>query len=149
MSPKAVITVGLCLFACLYPATLLFRTEAFENDLTQRATRALPARGLDSTLQAESQRPELFANPAGPYVSLAIAQEAGAVTINYGLFINTVISFVIVAFAVYLLIRQLNKLRKQEEAPPAEATKKDCGFCFSAIPIKATRCPNCTSQIET
>jgi len=85
----------------------------------------------------------------GPYASLAIAKEAGAVTINYGLFINTVISFVIVAFAVYLLIRQLNKLKKEDEAPPAEPTTKDCGFCFSQIAIKATRCPHCTSQLES
>ena len=85
---------------------------------------------------------------AGPYTSLEIAKEAGAVTINYGVFVNTVISFVIVAFAVYLLIRQLNELKKQDEAPPAEPTTKDCGFCFSTIPIKAVRCPQCTSQLE-
>ena len=86
---------------------------------------------------------------AGPYASLEIAKEAGAVTINYGVFANTVISFIIVAFAVYLLIRQLNKLKKEEEAPAAEPTGKDCGFCFSQIPIKATRCPHCTSQLQT
>jgi large conductance mechanosensitive channel len=84
---------------------------------------------------------------AAPYVSLAEAQKAGAVTINYGLFVNAVISFVIVAFAVFLLIRSINRLKRQEEAPPAEATTKECQYCYSAIPIKATRCPNCTSEL--
>lgn len=85
---------------------------------------------------------------AGPYASLAIAQEAGAVTISYGLFLNSVISFLIVAFAVFLLIRSLNKLQPQAEAEPEEVTTKDCPYCFSSIAIKATRCPNCTSEIS-
>jgi len=84
---------------------------------------------------------------AAPYASLAEAQKAGAVTINYGLFVNSVISFLIVAFAVFLLIRAINKLKRQEQAPAAEATTKDCPYCYSAIPIKATRCPNCTSDL--
>jgi len=84
---------------------------------------------------------------AAPYASLAEAQKAGAVTINYGLFVNSVISFVIVAFAVFLLIRSINRLKRQEEAPPAEVTTKECPYCYSAIPIKATRCPNCTSEL--
>jgi large conductance mechanosensitive channel len=84
---------------------------------------------------------------AAPYASLAEAQEAGAVTINYGTFINTIISFVIVAFAVFLLIRQLNALKRKEEAPPAEPTTKDCPYCFTSIAVKATRCPNCTSNL--
>jgi len=84
----------------------------------------------------------------GPYAALADAQAAGAVTINYGVFINVVISFVIVAFAVFLLIRAMNKLkRKEEEAPPAEPTTKDCPHCCSSIPLKASRCPNCTSEL--
>lgn len=86
---------------------------------------------------------------AGPYASLADAQKAGAVTINYGVFLNTVISFVIVAFAVYLLIRTLNRLKRQEEAPAEEPTTKDCPYCLSTIPIKATRCPNCTSELAS
>ncbi len=86
---------------------------------------------------------------AAPYASLADAQAAGAVTINYGAFINTIISFVIVAFAIFLLIRQLNALKRKEEAPAAEPTTKDCPFCFSTIAIKATRCPNCTSNLAT
>ncbi len=83
-----------------------------------------------------------------PYVALADAQAAGAVTINYGLFFNAVISFVIVAFAVFMLIRAINKLKREEEAPPAEPTHKDCPHCFTSIPIKATRCPHCTSEIS-
>jgi len=85
---------------------------------------------------------------AGPYESLAAAQEAGAVTINWGIFINTIISFIIVAFCVFMIIRAINNMKREEEAPPAEPTTKDCGFCFSAIPIKATRCPNCTSELK-
>ncbi len=84
---------------------------------------------------------------AGPYASLADAQKAGAVTVNYGLFINSVISFLIVAFAVYMVIRAINRLRRQEEAP-AEPTTKDCQFCLSAIPVKAVRCPHCTSELQ-
>ena len=84
---------------------------------------------------------------AGPYLTLAEAKEAGAVTINYGVFINTVVSFLIVAFAVFLLIRQINRLKREEEAPPAEPTTKECPFCFSEIAIKATRCAHCTAEI--
>lgn len=84
----------------------------------------------------------------GPYASMAAAKAAGAVSINYGVFINTVISFVIVAFAVFMLIRFMNKLRRQQEAPVSAPTVKECQYCFSAIPIKATRCPNCTSELK-
>jgi large conductance mechanosensitive channel len=86
---------------------------------------------------------------AGPYASLAGAQEAGAVVISYGVFMNSVISFLIVAFAVFLLIRGINKLQEEEEAPPEEPTTKECPFCVSEIPINATRCPNCTSELAT
>jgi large conductance mechanosensitive channel len=82
----------------------------------------------------------------GPYASLADAQKAGAVTINYGLFINSVISFIIVAFAVFLLIRAINRLRREEEAPPPST--RECPYCLSQVPTKATRCPHCTSQLE-
>jgi len=86
--------------------------------------------------------------PAGPYASLAAAKAAGAVTLNYGVFINKVVSFVIVAFAVYLLVKMVNRLRRQmESARPAEPTTKVCPRCFSAIPLKATRCPQCTSDL--
>ncbi len=87
------------------------------------------------------------AKAAGPYVSLAAAEEAGAVLIRYGVFINTVISFIIIAFAIFIVIKGINNLRREEEAPPAEPTTKDCQFCFSSIPIKASRCPNCTSEL--
>lgn len=89
------------------------------------------------------------AEMAGPYASLADAQAAGAVTLNYGTFINTIISFIIVAFAVFMLIRSINKLKRKEEAPPPEPTTKECPHCFSTIPIKAIRCPLCTSELKT
>jgi len=84
---------------------------------------------------------------AGPYATLASAQEAGAVTISYGLFLNSVISFLIVAFAVFLLIKSINRLQREEETAPAEPTTRDCPFCLSSIPIKASRCPHCTSEL--
>ena len=82
---------------------------------------------------------------AGPYSSLASAKAAGAVTLNVGVFINTVINFLIVAFAIFLLIRSINKLKRQEEAAP---TTKDCPYCLTSIPIKATRCAHCTSELK-
>lgn len=85
---------------------------------------------------------------AGPFSTLADAQKAGAVTINYGLFMNTVISFLIIAFAIFMVVKGMNSLKKQEEAKPAEPTEKDCSHCFTAIPIKATRCPHCTSELS-
>ena len=85
---------------------------------------------------------------AGPYLTLAEAQKAAAVTMNYGMFINKVISFIIVAFALFLLIKGMNKMKRDQEAPPAVPTTKECPRCFSAIPLKATRCPNCTSDIS-
>ena len=87
------------------------------------------------------------AEAAGPYASLADAQKAGAVTVNYGLFVNTVISFVIVAFAVFLLIRGLNRMQREKPAPAPEPNTKSCNFCFSEIPLAATRCPHCTSEL--
>jgi large conductance mechanosensitive channel len=83
---------------------------------------------------------------AGTYSSLAQAKAAGAVTLNYGLFISTVISFLIVAFAVFLLIRSINRL-KRKEVPPVPASK-ECPYCFSVIPIKATKCAHCTSELK-
>jgi large conductance mechanosensitive channel len=83
----------------------------------------------------------------GPYATLAAAQSAGAVTINYGLFINSVVSFLIVAFAVFMLIRAINKLKREDVAPPAEPSTRDCPHCFSTIALKATRCPQCTSEV--
>ena len=84
----------------------------------------------------------------GPYASLAAARAAGAVTLNYGTFINTLINFVILAFVIFLMVRGVNRLRRPKPAPAAAPTTKDCPHCFSAIPIKATRCPNCTSELK-
>lgn len=85
---------------------------------------------------------------AGPYLSVAQAKAAGAVTLNYGLLINAIISFLIVAFAVFMLIRAINKLKRPEVTPAAAPTTKECVYCYSAIPIKAVRCPACTSELK-
>ena len=79
------------------------------------------------------------------YESLDAAKASGAATINYGVFLNTVIDFIIVAFVIFLIIKSANKMRKP--APAAEPTTKECPHCFTTIPIKAKRCPNCTSQL--
>ena len=85
----------------------------------------------------------------GPYSTLDAAQKAGAVTINYGVFINAVISFLIVAYAIFMVIKALNKLkRKQEELPAAAPTAKNCPYCFEQISISATKCPHCTSALK-
>lgn len=86
-------------------------------------------------------------DPAPPYASLLDAQAAGAVTINYGLFISAVIGFIIVAFVVFLIIRSINRMRREEEAPPEKPTTKECPYCFSEISIQATRCAYCTSEL--
>ena len=83
---------------------------------------------------------------AGTFATVAEAQKAGAITINYGMFINTIISFVIVAFAVFLVIKNLNALKRKEEAPPEEPTTKECPKCYSTISINASRCAFCTSE---
>jgi len=81
----------------------------------------------------------------GKYATLAEAKKAGAATINYGLFLNTLIDFLIIAFVIFLLIRQINRLKR--EPLPALPTDKECVFCFSNIPLKAVRCPYCTSEL--
>ena len=88
-------------------------------------------------------------DPGSPYASLAEAQAAGAVTINYGVFINAIISFLVVALTIFILIRNINRLRREEEeeAPPAEPTTQECPYCLSTIPIQAVRCAYCTSQL--
>ncbi len=91
----------------------------------------------------------LFINLSGqPYASLAQAKAASAATINYGAFINTVIDFIIVAFVIFLLIRQVNKLKRQPESVPAVPMTKECPYCLSAVPIKAIRCQYCTSELK-
>ncbi len=86
-------------------------------------------------------------NPGGPYATLADAQTAGAVTINIGLFINAIIGFLIVSLAVFLLVKGINRLRSKPEPKPAEPVTKECPVCFTEIPVKAQRCPNCTSHL--
>jgi large conductance mechanosensitive channel len=87
------------------------------------------------------------AKAAGPYASLADAKAAGAVTVNVGVFLNTVISFLIVAFAMFAVIRGMNRMKRETPAPAAAPTTKECPFCCTAIPVQAKRCPNCTSQL--
>jgi len=82
----------------------------------------------------------------GPYRSLAEAKAAGAVTINYGLFLNQVVDFTIVAFALFLVIKGMNRLRRTDPVSP-EPTTRECPYCVSAIPLKARRCPHCTSEV--
>jgi len=83
------------------------------------------------------------------YATVADAKAAGAVTLNYGVFINTIISFLIVAFAIFILIKNINRMKKAEEEAPAPApTTKECPHCFSTINIKAAKCPFCTSAVE-
>ncbi len=83
----------------------------------------------------------------GHYASLAAAKAAGAATINYGSFLNTVIDFLIVSFVIFLIIRQINRLKKPEPKP-AEPATKECPYCLTSIPKKATRCPACTSELK-
>ena len=87
------------------------------------------------------------AKAAAPYHTLADAKAAGAVTLNIGLFVNAVISFTIVAFALFLVVKAMNKLRTEKPAPAAEPTTKTCQYCCSEVPIKASRCPHCTSAL--
>lgn len=83
---------------------------------------------------------------AGTYATLKAAQDAGVATINIGIFINVVLTFLIVAFAMFMLIKAMNATKKP--APAAAATTKDCPYCLSSVPLKATRCPNCTSDLK-
>ncbi len=84
----------------------------------------------------------------GAFDTLDAAKKAGAVSINYGMFVNTVIDFLIVAFAIFLLVKQVNRLKRQPEAAPPPPNTKDCPYCLSAIPLKATRCGHCTSEVK-
>jgi large conductance mechanosensitive channel len=91
----------------------------------------------------------LFINLSGqPYASLAEAKAAGAPTINYGIFLNNVIDFLIVAFAIFLVIRFINRLSRQWERAPEAPNTKECPLCLSTIPLRATRCPQCTSALQ-
>ena len=88
------------------------------------------------------------AEVAAPYASIEAAKTAGAVTLNIGFFINSIISFLIVAFAIFVLIKGINKLKEEPAPAPAAPTTKTCPHCFSEINIKATKCPNCTSDLK-
>jgi len=89
----------------------------------------------------------LFISLSGPYPSLAEAQTAGAATINYGLFLNTVINFLIVGLAIFLLVRAVNRMQPPPPLTAAPSTK-ECPYCFTMIPLPATRCPHCTSELK-
>ncbi len=83
----------------------------------------------------------------GSFLSLKAAKDAGAATLNYGVFMNTVINFVIIVFVLFMVVRTMNRLQREEPAPAAAPTGKTCQFCASDIPIRATRCPHCTSNL--
>jgi len=83
-----------------------------------------------------------------PYASLAEAKKAGAVTLNIGLFVNTMLSFFIIAFSVFLVVRTVNRLKRQQEPASATPATKECPYCLSAIPVKAFRCGHCTSDLK-
>jgi len=83
----------------------------------------------------------------GPYATVAAAKAAGAVTLNWGAFVNTVINFLIVGFAIFMIVRAVNRIHKKPEPAPAAPTK-ECPYCLSSVPLKATRCPQCTSELK-
>jgi large conductance mechanosensitive channel len=92
---------------------------------------------------------KFFALDGNTYATLAELKKAGAPAIAYGAFINTVVNFLIVAFAIFLLVKQVNRFQKPAVVPPGPPTTKECQFCSMTIPIKATRCPQCTSDLKT
>jgi len=114
--------------------------SSFVNDLL------MPPIGL---LLGKVDFSNLFVDLSGQgHASLAAAKQAGAATINFGVFLNTVIDFLLVAFAIFLLVRQVERFKAKPEPVPVAPTTKDCPFCFSVIPVKATRCGHCTSTLS-
>ena len=114
--------------------------DSFVNDIL------MPPIGL---LTGGADFSNLYINLSpGEYETLADAQAAGAATLNYGMFVNQLISFLIVAFAVFLVVKQYNKLRQEKEAAPAAPTEQECPFCKMGIPVAATKCAHCTSAIS-
>jgi large conductance mechanosensitive channel len=91
---------------------------------------------------------KFFTLKGGAFETLDAAKKAGAVTMNYGVFLNTAIDFLIVAFAIFIMVKQINRLKRQPEAAPPPPSTKDCPYCLSAIPIKASRCAHCTSELK-
>jgi len=113
---------------------------SFVNDVV------MPPIGL---LLGEVDFSNLFIDLSGKsYATLAEAKAAGAAAVKYGVFLNTVVDFIIVAFVIFLLVRQINRMERQEEAAPASPTTKECPYCLSSIAIKATRCSHCTSELK-
>lgn len=86
--------------------------------------------------------------PEGPYATLGDASKAGAVTFRYGQFVNALVNFTIVAFAIFIMVKQINRLKKSEQALPPPPSQKECPHCCTVISIKATRCPHCTSDLK-
>jgi large conductance mechanosensitive channel len=84
----------------------------------------------------------------GPFATLADAKAAGAITWNYGLFITNVINFLIIAFSIFMVVRAFNRMKRAPAPAPEAPTTKECPYCFTSIPIKARRCPNCTSELK-
>jgi large conductance mechanosensitive channel len=112
--------------------------SSFVNDVL------MPPLGL---LMGDSDFTNKFVTLKGQSLAtLDAAKEAGSVTLNYGLFVNTIIDFIIIAFAIFLVVKQINRFKKKPEAPPPNT--KECPFCLSAVPIKATRCGHCTSELK-
>jgi large conductance mechanosensitive channel len=91
---------------------------------------------------------KFFTLRGGAFETLDAAKKAGAVTVNYGIFVNAVIDFVIVAFAIFIMVKWINKLKRQPEAAPPPPNTKDCPYCLSTLPIRATRCAHCTSDLK-
>ena len=84
----------------------------------------------------------------GTFETLDAAKKAGAVTMNYGVFVNTLIDFLIIAFAIFIMVKQINRMKRQPEAAPPPPNTKDCPYCLSTVPVKATRCAHCTSDLK-
>jgi large conductance mechanosensitive channel len=113
--------------------------QSFVNDII------MPPLGM---MMGKMDFSALFIDLSGKhYETISEAKKAGAATINYGLFINTIVDFTIMAFIVFIMVKQINRLKREEQAAPAPDTK-DCPFCFSKVPVKAVRCPHCTSALE-
>jgi len=113
--------------------------QSFVNDII------MPPIGM---LMGKMDFSALFIDLSGKHFeTLAEAKKAGAATLNYGLFINTMVDFTIMAFVVFIMVKQINRLKRQEPAAPTPATK-ECPFCLSAVPLAAKRCSQCTSMFE-
>ena len=124
------------------------QTKADQQELEQRAELVLKAMINAAKADGQIDQKEIQCIAGKLQEAGADAKIAGAVTINHGIFLNAVTSFLIAAFAVFMLVRSINMVRRQEEVPPVEPPTKECPCCLSAIAIKATRCPQCTSELK-